>query len=97
MAVGNITSADQVNTILAAGRADLVALARPHLADPHFTLDAAARYDYTRQSWPQPYAAAQPQAHAVASRQREDIEELRRNARPAKPRPTEPSEPTNLA
>jgi anthraniloyl-CoA monooxygenase len=100
IAVGNITTADQVNTILAAGRADLVALARPHLADPHFTLDAAARYDHTRQSWPQPYAAAQPQAHAVASRQREDIEELRRNARPAKPRPTEPSgpsEPTNLA
>ncbi|MFP6747849.1 MAG: bifunctional salicylyl-CoA 5-hydroxylase/oxidoreductase, partial [Alphaproteobacteria bacterium] len=77
MAVGNITTADQVNTILAAGRADLVALARPHLADPHFTLDAAARYDHTPQNWPRPYATAQPQAHAVASRQREDIEELR--------------------
>jgi anthraniloyl-CoA monooxygenase len=88
MAVGNITTADQVNTILAAGRADLVALARPHLADPHFTLDAAARYDHTGQTWPQPYETAQPQAHAVASRQREDIEELRRLARPAKPRPT---------
>jgi hypothetical protein len=53
-----------------------------------FTLDAAARYDHTPQSWPRPYATAQPQAHAVASRQREDIEELRRLARPAKPRPT---------
>ena len=38
MCVGNITSADQVNTILAAGRADLVALGRPHLIDPSFTI-----------------------------------------------------------
>ncbi len=88
MTVGNITTADQVNTILAAGRADLVALARPHLTNPHFTLEAAARYDHTNQLWPQPYATAQPQAHTVASRQREDIEELRRQARPAKPQPT---------
>src|SRR5258706_7979285 len=38
MCVGNITTADQVNTILAAGRADLAALGRPHLVDPSFTL-----------------------------------------------------------
>ena len=44
MCVGNITTADQVNTILAAGRADLVALGRPHLANPNFTLQAAAQY-----------------------------------------------------
>ncbi|MDQ4137074.1 MAG: bifunctional salicylyl-CoA 5-hydroxylase/oxidoreductase, partial [Pseudomonadota bacterium] len=44
MCVGNITTADQVNTILAAGRADLVALARPHLVDPFFTMKAAAWY-----------------------------------------------------
>src|SRR5450432_581926 len=44
MCVGNITTADQVNTILAAGRADLVALARPHLMDPNFTMRAAAQY-----------------------------------------------------
>jgi anthraniloyl-CoA monooxygenase len=44
MCVGNITTSDQVNTILAAGRADLVALGRPHLANPNFTLIAAARY-----------------------------------------------------
>ncbi len=42
LCVGNITTADQVNTILAAGRADLVALARPHLVDPYFTMRAAA-------------------------------------------------------
>jgi anthraniloyl-CoA monooxygenase len=44
MCVGAITSADQVNTIIAAGRADLVALARPHLVDPSFTMKAAAWY-----------------------------------------------------
>ena len=44
MCVGAITTADQVNTIIAAGRADLVALARPHLVDPSFTLKAAAWY-----------------------------------------------------
>jgi anthraniloyl-CoA monooxygenase len=46
MCVGNITAADQVNTIIAAGRADLVALARPHLIDPMWTLRAAAALDY---------------------------------------------------
>lgn len=42
IAVGNITEADQANSILAAGRADLVALGRPHLADPVWTMRAAA-------------------------------------------------------
>nr|WP_303694875.1 bifunctional salicylyl-CoA 5-hydroxylase/oxidoreductase [Brevundimonas subvibrioides] len=42
MAVGNIYETDHVNSILAAGRADLCALARPHLADPNWTLRAAA-------------------------------------------------------
>ena len=41
MAVGAITTADQVNTIVAAARADLVALARPHLMDPYFTMRSA--------------------------------------------------------
>jgi anthraniloyl-CoA monooxygenase len=44
MCVRNITTSDQVNTILAAGSADLVALGRPHLVDPSFTLKAAAWY-----------------------------------------------------
>jgi anthraniloyl-CoA monooxygenase len=52
MAVGNITTPDQVNTILLQGRADLVALARPHLMDPYFTLHAAAHYDYRGQFFP---------------------------------------------
>ena len=41
MAVGNITEIDHVNSIIAAGRADLCCLARPHLSDPYWTLHAA--------------------------------------------------------
>jgi anthraniloyl-CoA monooxygenase len=55
MAVGNIYETDHVNSILAAGRADLVALARPHLADPMWTLRAAASYDYRGVHVPPPY------------------------------------------
>jgi anthraniloyl-CoA monooxygenase len=61
MAVGNITDADQVNGIVAAGRADLVALARPHLADPYFTLHAAAQLGYDEQPWPQQYLPGRDQ------------------------------------
>jgi anthraniloyl-CoA monooxygenase len=55
MAVGNITTADQANTILAAGRADLIALARTHLRDPYFTRHAAEDAGYTGMTWPKPY------------------------------------------
>lgn len=55
MAVGNITEADQINTIVAAGRADLCALGRPHLANPNWTLHAAATQGYCGQPWPNPY------------------------------------------
>lgn len=55
MAVGNISEHDQANAILMAGRADLVALGRPHLIDPHWTLRAAADQGY-RDIWcPPPY------------------------------------------
>ena len=53
--VGNITEFDQVNSIIAAGRADLVAIGRPHLSDPHWTLHAAAEQDYTGARWPVQY------------------------------------------
>jgi len=72
MAVGNITSADQVNTIVLSGRADLVALARPHLADPYFTLHAAAWYQHTGQFWPKPYWPGRDQAYRLALRDREE-------------------------
>jgi anthraniloyl-CoA monooxygenase len=72
MAVGNITSADQVNTIVVSGRADLVALARPHLADPCFTLHAAAWYQHASQFWPKPYLPGREQAYRLAVRDREE-------------------------
>src|SRR5919199_886053 len=61
MCVGAITSADQANTILAAGRADLVALGRPHLADPFFTLRAAAQYGVEAQACPPQYLPGKAQ------------------------------------
>ena len=70
MAVGAITTADQVNTLLASGRADLVALARPHLANPAFTLHAAAEYDYRDAGWPKQYLSGAQQAHTLAARAR---------------------------
>ncbi|MEM8961004.1 MAG: bifunctional salicylyl-CoA 5-hydroxylase/oxidoreductase [Acidobacteriota bacterium] len=60
MAVGAILDADHANTVLAAGRADLVAMARPHLVDPYLTLHAAEQYEYYEQSWPGPYQVVAP-------------------------------------
>ena len=61
MAVGNIYETDHVNSILAAGRADLVALARPHLVDPMWTLRAAAQQDYRRVHVPPQYLGGMAQ------------------------------------
>jgi anthraniloyl-CoA monooxygenase len=85
VAVGNVTTADQINTILAAGRADLVALARPHLTDPHFTLRAAAHYGYEPQFWPNPYRAGKAQIERLAAADRERTLELMAEAAPPKP------------
>lgn len=62
IAVGAIQDWDQVNTIIASGRADLCALARPHLLDPHFTLRAAAEQNYRGPgvTWPPQYLPARP-------------------------------------
>ena len=61
IAVGNIYEADHVNSIVAAGRADLCALARPHLANPAWTLAAAAEQHYHDQWWPDPYLSGKGQ------------------------------------
>jgi anthraniloyl-CoA monooxygenase len=61
IAVGAISEADHVNSIIAAGRADLCAVARPHLANPAWTLTEAARIGYQAQAWPKPYASAKRQ------------------------------------
>ncbi|MFE1411506.1 bifunctional salicylyl-CoA 5-hydroxylase/oxidoreductase [Streptomyces sp. NPDC058746] len=59
IAVGAISSWDDVNSLLLAGRADLCALGRPHLYDPHWTLHAAADQSYEGPAapWPAPYRA----------------------------------------
>ncbi len=59
--VGNLFEADHVNTIIAAGRADLCALARPHLSDPAWTLHAAAELGYQGAPWPRQYEAGRVQ------------------------------------
>jgi anthraniloyl-CoA monooxygenase len=61
MAVGNIFEPDHVNSIIAAGRADLCALARPHLADPYWTLHAAAQLGYKDEPWPNQYLSGKSQ------------------------------------
>jgi anthraniloyl-CoA monooxygenase len=61
MAVGNIYEPDHVNSIIAAGRADLCALARAHLANPAWTLEAAARQGYREQWWPNQYLSGKSQ------------------------------------
>ena len=68
IAVGAISEADHVNSIIAAGRADLCAIGRPHLANPAWTLTEAARIGYTAMRWPAPYQAAQRQLEALAQR-----------------------------
>jgi anthraniloyl-CoA monooxygenase len=68
IAVGAISEADHVNTIIAAGRADLCAVARPHLANPAWTLSEAARIGYRGVEWPKPYASAKAQLEAGFAR-----------------------------
>jgi anthraniloyl-CoA monooxygenase len=70
IAVGAISEADHVNAIIAAGRADLCAIARPHLANPAWTLTEAARIGYTGVQWPAPYRSAKPQLEAIFQRER---------------------------
>ena len=68
MTVGNIYEPDHANSILMAGRADLVCLARPHLADPYWTLRAAATLGDTQTEWPKPYLPGRDQAFRLAER-----------------------------
>ena len=73
MAVGNIYEPDHVNSILMAGRADLVCLARPHLADPYWTLHAGVALGDTQARWPLPYLAGRDQAMRLAERGAEQV------------------------
>jgi anthraniloyl-CoA monooxygenase len=71
IAVGNITDADQVNSIIAAGRADLVSIGRPHLSDPHWTLHAAAGQSYSGARWPVQYYQGRVQLERDMQRAKE--------------------------
>ncbi len=73
MAVGNIFEPDHVNSILMAGRADLVCLARPHLADPYWTLHAAASLGDRQVKWPDPYLPGRDQLYRLAERAQEQM------------------------
>ena len=68
IAVGAISEADHVNSIIAAGRADLCAVARPHLANPAWTLTEAARIGFTGVAWPKQYTAGKTQLEAAFAR-----------------------------
>ncbi len=61
VAVGAIFEADHVNMVIAAGRADLCAVARPHLADPAWTLHEAAKIGFDAIAWPAPYDSGRRQ------------------------------------
>lgn len=71
IAVGSIYEADHANSIIAAGRADLCALARPHLADPHWTLHEAAKIGFTDISWPKQYLPGKAQLERRLAREAE--------------------------
>lgn len=68
MTVGNITEADHANSILLAGRADLVAIGRPHLADPYWVQRQAAQLGDKHQDWPAPYAYGADQLAAMEAK-----------------------------
>jgi anthraniloyl-CoA monooxygenase len=82
---GNITSADQANTLVAAGRTDIVAFGRPIMNDPHFVLKAAARYGHTDQYWPPQYMSGKFLEEALAAKDNEEMLELRKAAKPPNP------------
>jgi anthraniloyl-CoA monooxygenase len=70
MAVGAISESDQVNSIIAAGRADLCAIARPHLANPAWTLHEAAKMQSRHIHWPLPYLSGRDQLYREVSKQK---------------------------
>ncbi|MDB5748955.1 MAG: oxidoreductase [Massilia sp.] len=71
IAVGAIFEADHVNSIIASGRADLCAIARPHLADPAWTLHETAKLGYTALAWPKQYHAGKLQLERNLERERQ--------------------------
>lgn len=75
MAVGAISEADHVNSIIAAGRADLCAVARPHLANPAWSLNEAAKIGYRDVPWPKQYLSGKAQLERNLERERAQAQE----------------------
>jgi anthraniloyl-CoA monooxygenase len=76
IAVGAISEADHVNSIIAAGRADLCAIARPHLANPAWTLMEAARIGYFDLAWPKQYRSGKTQLERNLERERSAVAQM---------------------
>ncbi|MEG0676485.1 MAG: FAD-dependent monooxygenase, partial [Comamonas sp.] len=70
IAVGAISEADHANSIIAAGRADLCAVARPHLANPNWTLTEAAKIGYTPIEWPKQIYQGKRQMESLFEREK---------------------------
>ena len=70
IAVGAISEADHANSIIAAGRADLCAVARPHLANPNWTLTEAAKIGYTQIHWPKQLYQGKRQMESIFEREK---------------------------
>ena len=77
MAVGNIYEADHVNSILMAGRADLVCLARPHLSNPYWTLHAGTSIGDRSEKWLKPYEAGRDQMWRLSDRDNEKVKDVK--------------------
>src|SRR5207244_3106873 len=71
IAVGAISEADHVNSIIAAGRADLCAIARPHLANPQWTMLEAAKIGYHDVKWPVQYLSGKQQLERNIEREKQ--------------------------
>jgi anthraniloyl-CoA monooxygenase len=82
---GNITTADQANTLVAAGRTDIVALGRAIMNEPHFVLTAAAHYGHTDQHWAPQYLSGKFMAEMLAEKENAEMLELRAAAKPPNP------------
>lgn len=85
IAVGAITDADQVNSIIAAGRADLCAIARPHLADPAWTLHETAKLQSREIEWPKQYLSGRDQMYREIAKQQQLAAAMAASSAPRNP------------
>ncbi|MGE0315803.1 MAG: bifunctional salicylyl-CoA 5-hydroxylase/oxidoreductase [Lautropia sp.] len=84
IAVGAISEADHVNSVIASGRADLCAVARPHLANPAWTLTEAAKIGFTEVAWPKQYLSGKSQMESLFARERAAGAEAAQGAKAAR-------------